>query len=154
MKRELTIGLVAALFGVGCAGPQTFAFTTSRSPADAVDDIARTLSENGHEPSKIDRKAGLVTTRWTDTGERYGYVQKVQATLVTRFIVTIAPVPAGARVSVREDRKRCRQGGYDAADVDVGGACENVLELSRPHEPELDALGAKLESGLTAPTPR
>ena len=119
-----------------------------------MDDVARALSANGHEPSKIDRKAGLVTTRWTDTGERYGYVQKVQATLVTRFIVTIAPAPAGATISVREDRKRCRQGGYDAADVDVGGACENVLELSRPHEPELDDLGAKLESGLTSTTPR
>jgi hypothetical protein len=144
----MTIALFAALSGVGCAGPQAFGFTTSRSPADAVDDVARTLSANGHEPSTIDRKAGLITTRWFDTGERYGYIQKVQATLVTRFIVTVAPVPAGASVSVREDRKRCQQGSYDAGDVDVRGSCETVLELSRPHEPELDELGAKLQRAL------
>jgi hypothetical protein len=147
---KLSVLLLAApLALLACLAPQRpFHFVSPRVSADVVDSVARTLAANGHQPANIDRAVGIVTTKWEDTGFKYGFVQGKEATLVRRYTVTIAPGAAADDVTVRQDSKRCQTGGYTLGDLDVRGPCEVEDALIPQHQQELDALGQTLQGAL------
>jgi len=149
MKIHVTIALFAMLFATGCAEVQKpYQFTAAHPPDDAVDNVARTLAANGHQPQNVDRQTGIVTTKWEDTGFGYGFVQNVKANIVRRFTVTIAHTPAGAAVTVRMDGKRCQEGGFTIGDTDVRGACEAMDDIVPSHQQDLDNLGMQVQRAL------
>jgi hypothetical protein len=150
VKVRAAFALVSVLFAAGCADVQKpYQFTAPHPPNDAVDNVARTLAANGHQPQNIDRQTGIVTTKWEDTGFGYGFVQNVKANIVRRFTVTIAKGSTGTGVTVRMDGKRCQEGGYTIGDVDVRGACETMDEIVPSHQKDLDSLGMQIQQGLS-----
>lgn len=148
---KLSWFLLAAPLGLlACTAPQRpFQFVSPHLNADVTDTVARTLAANGHQPATIDRRTGIVNTKWEDTGFRYGFVQGKEATIVRRYTVTIAPGAAGDSVTVRQDGKRCQTGGYTLGDLEVRGACEVANEVIEQHQQELDALGATIQGALS-----
>ena len=107
------------------------------------------LAEQGHEIEYIDDEAGIIRTRWVDTGFMMGQVQKQTATVVRRYTAILVPHADGPlTLTLRADTKRCAQDGFEFAGEMVTGACETMTELAGPHQQELDALGAKLKSRL------
>lgn len=150
-KALLSSALLAALALAGCTTPQRpFQFIAPPLP-DAADAAARALAANGHAPASIDRQAGIVLTKWEDTGFNYGFVQNQPASIVRRFTVTLAPGPAGTNVVVRMDAKRCQKGGFTIGDLDVRGPCEALDGILEQQQREVDQLGLSLRQALLAP---
>jgi hypothetical protein len=143
--------LVSLTTATGCMEAQRpYQFSvgsTAESPTSAV---ARTLAANGQEPVNVDEKLGLVQTRWQDTAFFYGSVGNVQATIVRRYTVTVAPGPTGNAVSLRADLKKCPQGGFTIGDTEVRGLCETIDGVPGSFQQDVDALGSKLQQSLAA----
>lgn len=136
---------------VGCGSPQKPAvFATSAKIDTGVDAVARALATEGYAASHIDRQAGIVHTEWKDTGFLYGQVQQRNATIVRRFTVVLAPQGEGSQVTVRMDVKRCAQGGFSIDGADVRGPCEETEIVPEKMQEELDILGGKVRTALSA----
>jgi hypothetical protein len=146
--------LVTLAFSVlisACGAPQKpVTFVTSAKAETAVDTVSRTLAAEGQTPANVDRQLGIVQTEWKDTGFLYGQVQGVNATIVRRYTVTLAPSAAGANVTLRVDAKRCPQGGYTVGGTEIRGTCEDAPAIPESMQTDLDALGAKIRSALGA----
>ncbi|AKV04205.1 hypothetical protein AKJ09_10868 [Labilithrix luteola] len=137
---------------VGCGSPQKPAvFATSAKIDTGVDTVARTLASEGYSTAHVDRQAGIVHTEWKDTGFLYGQVQQRNATLVRRFTVVLAPQGEGSQVTVRMDLKRCAQGGFSIDGAEVRGPCEEAELVPEKMQEELDLLGGKVRTALSAP---
>jgi hypothetical protein len=150
IMRPSLLLLAAPLALLACVSPQRpFHFVSPHLANDVTDTVARTLAANGHQPAQIDRRTGIVITKWEDTGFRYGFVQGKEATLVRRYTVTIAPGSVGDDVTVRQDGKRCQTGGFTLGDLEVRGPCEVSNDLIEQHQQELDALGATIQGALS-----
>jgi hypothetical protein len=152
MKPSSLLLVAAPLAFVACVSAQRpYHFIAPHVADDAADTVARTLAANGHQPAQVDRRTGIVTTKWEDTGFRYGFVQGKEAVLVRRYTVTIAPGSAGDEVTVRQDGKRCQTGGYTLGDLEVRGPCEVLNDVVEQHQQELDALGQTIQGALSQP---
>lgn len=150
MKPSLFLLLAAPLALAACVSPQVpYHFVSPHLGEDATATVARTLATNGHQPASIDRRNGIVMSKWEDTGFHYGFVQGKEATLVRRYTVTIAPGSVGDEITVRQDGKRCQVGGYTLGDLEVRGPCEVVSDLIEMHQKELDALGQSIQGSLS-----
>jgi hypothetical protein len=142
--------LGAPLALLACTAPQRpFHFVSPHVVGDVTDTVARTLAASGHQPVTIDRRTGIVITKWEDTGFRFGFVEGKEAVIVRRYTVTIAPGSVGDDVTVRQDGKRCQMGGYTLGDVEVRGPCEVANDVVETHQRELDALGATIQGALS-----
>ncbi len=113
-----------------------------------VEEVAKELVVCGHEPAVTDVRAGLVQTRWEDTGFLYGFVQEREASIFRRYTVTLTRGAADTSVAVRADVKRCPKGAEVSANNELRGACERLDGLVEQHQSELDALGARLHKAL------
>ncbi len=148
--------VLLALAGVQCAlvvAQRPFQFAAAPSKGDAIETVVRTLAANGQASTAVDREAGVVHTRWQDTGFGYGFIGGVRAMIVRRFTVAIAPAAAGSVVAVRLDAQRCTEGGFTIGDLDVRGPCEPMAEVVPAHQHDLDQLGATLQRALVTASP-
>lgn len=148
---KLSILLLAApLALLACLAPQRpFQFVSPHLANDVIDTVARTLAANGHQPATLDRQVGIVTTKWEDTGFKYGFVEGKEAVLVRRYTVTISPGITTDDVTVRQDGKRCQTGSYTLGDLEVRGPCEVENSVIPQHQQELDALGQTIQGALS-----
>ena len=150
MKPSLLFLVAAPLALLACTSPQRpYHFVAPHLADDVADTVARTLAAQGHEPAKIDRRAGIITTKWENTGFRYGFLMAKPATLVRRYIVTIAPGSVGDEVTVRQDGKRCQELGYYIVEPEVFGICATAGSLVEQHQEELDSLGQTIQGALS-----
>jgi hypothetical protein len=150
MKPSLLFLLAAPLALAACVSPQRpYHFVAPHLADDVADTVARTLAAQGHQPAKIDRRAGIITTKWENTGFRYGFVMNKPATLVRRYTVTIAPGSVGDEVTVRQDGKRCQELGYYIEEPEVLGICVVEGSLVEQHQQELDSLGQTIQGALS-----
>lgn len=141
----LTIGLLAA-----CTAPQRpYQFPVNASTSEALPKIRVALAQHGHETERMDPEAGIIHTRWVDTGFLMGQVQGQSATILRRYTVIIAPSPDGAqKLTLRADTKKCAQGGFEIGGEMVTGACEAMNELVASHQEELNSLGQSLQTQI------
>ena len=136
---------------VACGVPQKPAnFVTSANLETGVDVVSRTLAANGHTSPAVDRKTGIVSTEWKDTGFLYGRVQGGPATIVRRFTVVVAPAGQGSSVTVRMDAKRCAQRGFVVEGLELHGHCEEAAMIPETFQGEVDALAAKVQQALAS----
>jgi hypothetical protein len=149
-RMRIQILAVVALLAA-CGGPQKPAvFVTSATLDTGIDTVSRTLAADGQGMPTVDRKAGIVTTAWKDSGFLYGQVQGTNATILRRFTVVLAPAESGSNVTVRIDAKRCAQGGFSIDGSDVRGPCEEISVIPGSFQEDIDALGAKLRAALAS----
>lgn len=148
MKTLSLLLLASAL--VACTAPQKpYRFSLNTDKVQAMPDLRAALAEEGHETEYTDDEAGIIRTRWMDTGFMFGEVQGQTATVVRRYTVVLVSNPDNSMsLTLRADTKRCAQDGFEFAGEMVTGACEGMNELVGPHQDELDALGRTLESRL------
>lgn len=142
---SLAFGALAA-----CTAPQKpYQFPVSSSTQEALPKIRVALAQQGHETQSMDPEAGIIYTRWVDTGFLMGNVQGQTATVVRRYTVIVAPSPDGLqRLTLRADTKKCAQDGFEIGGEMVTGACEGMNELAPAHQKELDALGQQLQAQI------
>lgn len=133
-----------------CTAPQKpYQFPVSSSTEDALPKIRVALAQQGHETQSMDTEAGIIYTRWVDTGFLMGEVQGQSATVVRRYAVIIAPSPHGVqKLTLRAETKKCAQDGFEIGGEMVTGACEGMNELAPAHQQEVDALGQQLQSQI------
>lgn len=148
MNLKLLVSSVALLASACVAQQRPVVFTTSAKVDTGVDSVSRALAADGQAPALVDRNANIVQTEWKDTGFLYGQVQGVNASIIRRYTVTLAPAADGASVTVRMDLKRCQQGGYSVGATDIRGACEEITLVPESMQKDLDALGDKVRSAL------
>ena len=143
MKRALV--LIPLLFA--CAQQQQpYRFALPQPPA-TLDVVAGALASLGQPVAASNPAAGVLSTEWRDTGFGYGYIQSVPATIVRRYIVTVASAqPSGASVQVRAEVQKCAGAAVTA--TTVSGPCEQIDGLVPKHQEELNALGAQLRQSL------
>jgi len=141
------LGLLAA-----CAQlqrPYQFRVAPRAPAARTMDELLRTLAGNGLSPASVDPQAGIVQTQWQDTGFHHGMLNERTATIVRRYIVTLAPEgSAGMAVLLRADTQRCSLGWFSVGDAGLQGTCEAMEGLLPKHQSDLDILGAKLKESL------
>ncbi len=135
-------------FVMACTAPQKpYQFPIQSQSDEALPKIRALLAQNGHETELMDPEAGIIHTRWVDTGFMMGQVQGQTATVLRRYTVTLVPLADGKNtLTLRADTKKCAQGGFEIGGEMVTGACEVMNELAPAHQNELDALGAQLSS--------
>lgn len=135
---------------VACTAPQKpYQFSLQSEMSQAMPNLRAALAEQGHEIEYIDEEAGIIRTRWVDTGFMMGTVQERQATVVRRYTAILVRHADGPlTLTLRADTKRCAQDGFEFAGEMVTGACETMTELAGAHQEELTALGVQLESRL------
>src|SRR5437763_1112928 len=104
MKRVLMLISLLA----GCAQQQQpYRFALPQPPA-TLDVVSGALASLGQPVAATNAAAGVLQTEWRDTGFGYGYIQSVPATIVRRYIVTVAAgPPSGANVLVRAEVQKC-----------------------------------------------
>jgi hypothetical protein len=137
------------VFVAACAQVQRpYTISTPLPNTAVIDRVVRVLAEGGQQTAQVDAQAGVIYTRWQDTGFMYGQVQGATANIVRRYIVTVRPDNAGSSVSVRQDSQRCAQGQFSIGDAGVQGSCEMLEGLVEKHQHQLDELGARIDAGL------
>ncbi|GAC1353102.1 MAG: hypothetical protein NVS3B20_18110 [Polyangiales bacterium] len=128
-----------------CGAPQApYRFTAQSASLDVA---VRTLAGDGQEMATVDSTAGVVQTKWGDTGFMFGEIQGVTATLVRRFVVVMAP---GGAVTVRMDLKRCQRQGLTLGETDVRGICEVTDTVPGTMQEELNRIGGHIEQAMHA----
>ncbi len=135
MRTALLLPLVLA----GCYHAQRPVQFAAAAPAeDPVAIVTRALAAAGQTPAFVDPQAGVLQTRWENTGFYW-----------RRYTVTLGRKPAGLDVSLREDGQFC-EGVASAPDgVNLVGQCRvNNLGVIGPHQADLDSLGARLRQAL------
>lgn len=132
---------------VACAHPQlAYRFEApSAGPEPLLPKLSRALAAQGQQVLSVDDQAGVLYTRWQDTGFMYGQIQNAPANIVRRYVVTVQP-GAVAQVQVRQESQRCGQGQFSIGDQGVQGACVAMDGLVEKHQHELDTLGAQLQA--------
>jgi hypothetical protein len=140
--------LLLSGFVMACTAPQKPVHFAIQSNSDeALPKVRALLAQNGHETESMDPQAGIIHTRWVDTGFMMGQVQGQTATILRRYTVTMVTMADGkSNLTLRADTKKCAQGGFEIGGEMVTGACEVMSELAPAHQQELDALGAQLSS--------
>lgn len=146
-KSSLAILLLCG-FVMACTAPQKpYQFPIQSQSDEALPKVRALLAQNGHETASMDPEAGIIHTRWVDTGFMMGSVQGQTATIIRRYTVTMVTTANGTNsLTLRADTKKCAQGGFEIGGEMVTGACEVMSELAPAHQQELDALGTQLSS--------
>jgi hypothetical protein len=149
---NLRLPAIAALLLISACAAQPqkpIQFPIQSGKAEALPNIRAALAERGHETERMDEEAGVIYTRWVDTGFMYGEIQGATATIVRRYAVILTTAPDGTgKLTLRADTKRCAQDGFEIGDMMVTGTCEGMNGLVSQHQQELDALGAELQSRI------
>lgn len=148
MKILSVLVLITTFFA--CTAPQQpYRFSLSTDKTQAMPNLRAALAENGHETEYIDEEAGIIRTRWMDTGFLFGEVQGLDATVVRRYtVILVAQADGSVGLTLRADTKRCAQDGFEVAGEMITGACEVMTELVGPHQDELTQLGIQLQQRL------
>ena len=85
-----SILLLLCGFVIACTAPQKpYQFPIQSGTNEALPKIRALLAQNGHETELMDPEAGIIHTRWVDTGFMMGEVQGRTATIVRRYTVTL-----------------------------------------------------------------
>jgi hypothetical protein len=146
MKRPGTALAAAALLAAACSQAQRpYAFFAPERTEAPIDRVVGALTRSGHPPVVVKPAAGLVQTRWEDTGFLYGQIDGVPATLLRRYTVTLLLAAGGAEVNLRADEVRCPRGAFVLSETAWAGACQSFDGVVPAHQEELDRLGEKLE---------
>ena len=147
----LLVGVLAS-----CTAPQRpYQFSMHSEKSQAMPQLRAALAEQGHETEYIDDQAGIIRTRWMDTGFMMGQVQGQTATVVRRYTVVLVTQPDGSlSLTLRADTKKCAQYGFEFAGEMVTGACESMNELAGPHQEELNVLGSQLQARINPGQPQ
>ncbi len=151
MRRfALSFVSLGSLLLVGCAHPQqAYRFpVVSKSDEPVLEKVARTLAAQGQQVTSVDPNAGVVYTRWQDTGFMYGQIQNAAANIVRRYVITWAPGKEGGEMQVRQESQRCAQGMFSIGDAGLQGACQLMDGVVPKHQEDLDTLGRELQGAL------
>jgi hypothetical protein len=134
----------------GCAHPQLpYQFALPGAVGSPLlDRVVRLLAAQGQEVDHVDPAAGVVYTRWKDTGFMFGQVQGSTANIVRRYLVVVTPRADGAQVLVRVEAQRCGRALFSIGEAGPQGACEEMNGVVPPHQRDLETLGTQLQSGL------
>jgi hypothetical protein len=142
--------LLCVFMIAACSAPQRPVQFVAPPAPDALGAASRSLAAHGQEVVARDDRAGIIYTSWQDTGFNFGQIDGETATILRRYIITIAQTGGGSQVTLRADTKRCRVGGWTIDNVEVRGRCEQLSELVPQHQQELDTLGNDLRMDLGA----
>jgi len=149
---KLYIPMLLASLILACASPQRpyhFTLPSSSTMVQTLPTMRAVLAENGLETVFIDEEAGIMRTRWMDTGFLYGKVQGLSATLVRRYAIVLIPQSDGSLgLTLRAEVKRCAQDGFEVSGEMVTGACESVHGLVSTHQNDLNTLGTQLQARI------
>src|SRR5687768_9162524 len=119
----LAVGMVAATSS-GCRAlgvyPDSYHFSARPQSEDPVDTVVRTLVANGYETSRVDRRAGIVQTRWESVSD----VRDIA--WARRYAVLLARAESGTDVQVRTEVQRCKPQGFRVFRGQVYGDCEKL----------------------------
>jgi len=144
----LLLALAAA-----CHPAQTrhnFQFFAPLKQEDPVPALTRALAAEGLAVAKSDTEAGILQTRWEDTGFGYGFVNGAGATIWRRYSIVIARREGAADITVRADTQRCAAGAISSDGIEIVGVCTTQFAegLVSNHQQQLDDLGARLRLAL------
>lgn len=165
MRAPLAL-LSSALAGCLLPAPPYTLQLASAPSAPALEAIAGALSACGQPVEERDA-AGVLATRWQDTGVIYGDLDGMTATLVRRYRVEwSASAPAegapattgtaaadGGRLTLRSEAVRCVRGAWRvsaASSHRPSGLCDAVPGVMSGQRSEQQALGACLGQRLGA----
>jgi len=160
VNRLLTPLLLCAFASAACNPAQTqrpYQFTAAAQPEDPIQALTRILVANGQTPVQGDPQAGIIQTRWENTGFGYGFIHSAPASIWRRYSVTVARREGSADVTVRADTQRCVEGASTLDGINILGDCTTQFAegLVPAHQRQLDELGARLRSALgSAPSPQ
>jgi hypothetical protein len=127
----------------GCSFAQTpYVFAVSRDPAGSVDAVTRALATEGVEVIKVNRNAGIVTSKWVSRGN------SADGVFVSRYTVIVAPSGAGSMMTLREDVLNCPPGGYSAGSLEVMPTCHAIEGILPGDQSKIDGLGARLAAAV------
>ncbi|MBN2497990.1 MAG: hypothetical protein JXR96_25585 [Deltaproteobacteria bacterium] len=146
MPRAAIATLVMAVCLPGCVHTQK-PVRFDGPAALALEVLARELEALGVETADMDEPAGVLETRWQDTGFLYGFVGEQEATLFRRYVVVLQRRPADTGLTLRADVRACpRSAGHTTGRLPA--ACKPVDGLVDSHQQELKRLGAELQRAL------
>jgi hypothetical protein len=143
----LTIGLSA------CAhAPKPYTFAAEPAGND-VDVVIQTLQSSGLKPAAIDRKQGMVTTHWFDTGDQFHETDirdsvEYPTDIFLRYRISLKREAGKETVVLDADVKSCANLDVTVTPLDVLGSCESMTTLFPSQQKQIDALGEKLREAL------
>ena len=163
IMKKLSLFILATALLIGCGAPQKpYSFNVGGTKTEVIDAAVRTLALEGHQVDTVDEQAGVIHTKWRDTGyggpytdHSQGYAIEKHRSVIQRIIVAMTPHNDGQLITLRTDVKDCEGSGLRINDEVVTGACSPARRIPGRLQKELDALGQKLQqaSGGTAIVP-
>ncbi len=157
----LAVALLAVALSLSACPPplvnRPVTFSAANLQADPIQPLVRTLVANGQSVAQVDPQAGIIQTRWENTGFGYGFVEvevpyphTTGATIWRRYSVILVPQPAGAQVTVRADTQRCAQDAASLDGINLTGSCTRLGAdgLVPDHQQQLEDLAAQLRGAI------
>jgi hypothetical protein len=136
----------------GCVQPQRpYQFTTAQMARDPIEALGASFSQLGMVPALVDPKAGLVQSRWEDTGRRGLPIKDRDTVIVRRFVARLEHGSFGNDVTLSTEARRCVQLSFTLTESDLTGTCEPMARLDEPLLKELAALGSRLQQAMSIP---
>lgn len=162
-RHVLALLLLPLLSSTGCVPAQAqrpVQFTVPLPAEDPFQILTRALVANGLTPIQGDPQAGVIQTRWENTGFGYGFVgggtgaESQGANIWRRYAITLARQRDGLDILVRADIQRCAEGSSSLDGANILGNCTTAFTegLVPDHQRALDDLGRRLRASLGAST--
>lgn len=146
----LLAGVLSA--GAGCVTPlKPYLFATPPMARDPIEALAAAFTQNQILAIIVDPQAGLVQSRWNDTGVAARPLDGQKATIVRRYSATLTRGRSENEVALSLDEQRCVVGQFTLAELEVRGRCEPLIEISAEHKDELHRLGRRMQQAMSIP---
>lgn len=136
----------------GCATPlKPYLFITPPMARDPIEALAAAFGQHQILAIIVDPQAGLVQSRWNDTGVPERPIDGQKTTIVRRYSATLTRGRNENEVALSLDEQRCIVGQFTLAELEVRGRCEPLIEVPAQHRDEWQLLGRRLQQAMSIP---
>ncbi len=136
----------------GCVTPlKPYLFATPPMARDPIEALAAAFGQNQILAIIVDPQAGLVQSRWNDTGVAERPLDGQKTTIVRRYSATLTRGRNENEVALSLDEQRCVVGQFTLAELEVRGRCEPLVTIPEQHKTELHLLGRRMQQAMSIP---
>jgi hypothetical protein len=136
----------------GCVTPlKPYLFTAPPMARDPIEALAAAFGQHQILAIIVDPQAGLVQSRWNDTGVAERPLDGQKTTIVRRYSATLTRGRNDNEVALSLDEQRCVVGQFTLAELEVRGRCEPLVEVPPQHRDEWQLLGRRLQQAMSIP---